>query len=982
MEILETSAGSFIEAPDGVKITEASDLYSSLSSEDSVYHHGLILADEIYINPEREVSALGRSHRSRVRLRTKLKKNEKSVLLVESEGVFQWVLPNEEGISGASGDLQSDTFEIELSPPSQQSDTSALFLRKIAGKIWEAAKVYVFKFVVKASVKFAARKIDGKGPFGLFEIKKSNDLNSWIPKRSNRLKSLNPEKKRVLLFIHGTFSSTHDNYGSLADVSDFTNNLSSKYDAVLGFDHRTLQEDIVQNAESLAEAFQRIDTNGQTCELDILGYSRGGLVLRWFVEKELQNLEYWKFGKGIFFGAPLAGTSLANPGNWAALVDVYTNTLVAAANALGLVTGGSAGAVISAVTKAMGGFVKYLAEVGTEPDTVPGLASMTPGNPLIGRLQDDSYPEAKKYSAFVSNYEPDLSGTLLAKAKMIAADKIADRFFGEDNDLVVQTKSMSALDRDTEVSGKIISFGPEESVMHTAYLSSDRVITNLNNMLGLTKPSSTQPRSTSRSSRPKVAITTTMSGPENKSPVPTGRLLVMRNASSDWLSTSSSNDRPQETSLFENLKDVGVAPSEVLSLQRKQADVSSSSSGSAINLGFEMAIIDPYESTSTSSAAMTLRNDPRFKVEPEYYVTACSSDFADRRAELLLKERELRAREQELFLDGFSDRNVQMPLYATPNSPSVKQPATSEQAFTDKSIAWHLQIMGITNVTAETGRGLKIAILDTGVDLGHPDFQHQGDLSSPARSRNFVDKSPNASVQDDNGHGTHVAGLVAGRSPNSLGYRYSAAPNAELYVAKVLDRNGDGKEGDIISGIIWALENGCDIINMSLGRRARDTNDLGAEYTNIIEACLEAECLPIAAAGNDSSRREHGLIGPIRAPACNELVMSVGAINRSQSIADFSNGSVTKTGEIHPYTKLEIVAPGVDIWSSHISHEGYIVDMGTSMACPLVSGLSALIAERTGLRGAKLWDAVIHGTISLGHSKQDEGNGLAYLTGF
>ena len=201
----------------------------------------------------------------------------------------------------------------------------------------------------------------------------------------------------------------------------------------------------------------------------------------------------------------------------------------------------------------------------------------------------------------------------------------------------------------------------------------------------------------------------------------------------------------------------------------------------------------------------------------------------------------------------------------------------------DTERTWGLAATG-ADLSAYTGSGIKLAVLDTGIDLAHPDF-----VSRAHTHASFV---PRETVDDLQGHGTHCAGTAAAASPQAPNIpRYGVAPGAELFVAKVLNNRGAGRELDIIAGIEWALDNGCDIISMSLGRATGPQEPFDPLYEDIAAQALEAGCLIIAAAGNDSDRR-YRYVAPVSSPANAPSIMAVAAIEADARVAPYSNGGV------------------------------------------------------------------------------------------
>lgn len=218
------------------------------------------------------------------------------------------------------------------------------------------------------------------------------------------------------------------------------------------------------------------------------------------------------------------------------------------------------------------------------------------------------------------------------------------------------------------------------------------------------------------------------------------------------------------------------------------------------------------------------------------------------------------------------------------------------------------------------GRGVTVAVLDTGVDLDHPDL-----AGAIKDKHDFTGDG----IADADGHGTHVAGVVAARL-NSVGF-VGVAPEADLLIAKVLGNDGSGAFEWIAAGVDWAVAKGADIISMSLGGPA----NAPSLYTAIHKA-LAADKIVVCAAGNEGSIFRNAIGYPGRYGG----VITVAAHDRNGNPAGFSS----RGGEI------DLMAPGTDIWSSYLDG-GYAQLSGTSMATPFVSGVCALILAKHRGRG-------------------------------
>ncbi|MEL6226035.1 MAG: S8 family serine peptidase, partial [Pseudomonadota bacterium] len=242
------------------------------------------------------------------------------------------------------------------------------------------------------------------------------------------------------------------------------------------------------------------------------------------------------------------------------------------------------------------------------------------------------------------------------------------------------------------------------------------------------------------------------------------------------------------------------------------------------------------------------------------------------------------------------------------------------------------------------GAGVRIAIVDTGVALSHPAFV--------GRNIEAVSFVPYENSEDRHGHGTHCFGTACGATVADEP-RYGIATGAEALVAKCLDATGLGRESWILAGIDWALSQGADIISLSLGLPYGPDGAADPIYTQLGEIALAEGSLLIAASGNGSSRP--GRIEPALLPAAVPSVLSVGALAEDLTIAPFSNGRAFGDDR-----QVDLLAPGVGVYSTHLPPIKFKSLSGTSMAAPHVAGIAGLLAESDpSLRGRALWDALV-----------------------
>lgn len=208
---------------------------------------------------------------------------------------------------------------------------------------------------------------------------------------------------------------------------------------------------------------------------------------------------------------------------------------------------------------------------------------------------------------------------------------------------------------------------------------------------------------------------------------------------------------------------------------------------------------------------------------------------------------------------------------------------------------------------------IKVAVVDTGIQLSHPDL-----AANIKGGYNAI--NPTRTADDDNGHGTHVAGIIAGID-NTIGV-VGVGPQIDLYAVKVLNRNGSGFLSDIIEGLDWAIANHMQVVNMSLG-----TSSFSQSFADAVARVNAAGIVQVAAAGN-SGPGSNTVIYPAKFPQ----VTAVAATDSSNTVASFSSRGAA----------IDLAAPGVSVYSTY-KGSTYATLSGTSMASPHVAGVAALL---------------------------------------
>lgn len=286
---------------------------------------------------------------------------------------------------------------------------------------------------------------------------------------------------------------------------------------------------------------------------------------------------------------------------------------------------------------------------------------------------------------------------------------------------------------------------------------------------------------------------------------------------------------------------------------------------------------------------------------------------------------------------------------------AAQGPAWDEQMST-----WGLQAIR-ANLSSLTGRDVKIAVLDTGVDTDHPDLA--GRIEATA---SFVSGE---TVEDGNGHGTHCIGTAAGPTNPQQGPRYGVACEARILAAKVLNNAGSGTDGQILAGMAWAVARGARVISMSLGAPVRPGELFPQTYEKLAQRALERGTVIVAAAGNDSHRPP--IIEPVSRPANCPSILAVAALDKALTPTFFSNGAINSQGG-----EINIAAPGWQVRSA-APGGGHQTMGGTSMATPHVAGVIALLAQANpNTSAADLVASLKSGAFPLAQPVRDIGAGL------
>lgn len=310
------------------------------------------------------------------------------------------------------------------------------------------------------------------------------------------------------------------------------------------------------------------------------------------------------------------------------------------------------------------------------------------------------------------------------------------------------------------------------------------------------------------------------------------------------------------------------------------------------------------------------------------------------------------------YLTGYRDgvEDVIRRVRAHPRTGGPAAPPIDESRAT-----WGLQATRAIE-SCRTGRGVKLAVLDTGFALGHRDFAGRA-----VSTASFI---TGETAEDGHGHGTHCVGTAAGPGNPTALPRYGIAGQCDIYAGKVLSNAGRGADRGILAGMNWAIEQGCRVVSMSLGAPVSAGEKHSPVYEHVARIALARGTVIVAAAGNDSARP--GAVRPVAHPANCPSILAVAAVGPDLTVAPFSNAGLNPDGG-----QIDIAAPGIGVLSAWPEPGGYRKLNGTSMATPHVAGVLALLAEANpASTSAELRDSLLTSARRLPSPSVDVGAGL------
>ena len=415
-------------------------------------------------------------------LKVEVEPGESAVLLVQNaDGVFHWQFPkSDEQFGEARRSDLSDTLVFSLAQPSNSApadDRRGIgdVIGWVGDKLVSPIRVRVLRYVAAKAIDKAVDKIEGDLEAGLVWL--DGSPTQWQV-TNKQPPAPTGDNKRVLLLVHGTFSTTAGSFIGMEAAGDpkghFLAAAHEKYDLILGFDHKTLALDPEQNARQILDALAFLPDD---TIIDAVAYSRGGLVYRSLVEQVARESKL-RFGKVVLVGCTNSGTHLAEPSNWEDLVGLYTNIGIAGARGLSLLGSPLAGRIVAEVVKLLGGFVQALPEIAIGENKVPGLAAMEPDGLFVEKINEKA-TALTHYHAIVSDFEPrpNHARGLTGGIASYLADRVMDRLMQRENDLVVHTASMTSFGLGAILpDARVRRFAPADAIYHTVYFQTAKAL--------------------------------------------------------------------------------------------------------------------------------------------------------------------------------------------------------------------------------------------------------------------------------------------------------------------------------------------------------------------------------------------------------------------------------------------------------------------------------------------------------------------------
>ncbi len=489
-------------------------------------NQGFELAGEFSLAPKRGRRNQAQSRRAlpgigdqRSTLTVDLAADEDAVVMtVDENDEIDWVFADGSTVSGkapprarsgratrakkptparAAGTAGRVTFSLGSATPTKPSTGRAGTRRGVFGAVLNGIAGWVFKFVRKKITGSLIHHLERNIKHGLVRI--TSDIPSEWSMLGQRALLPTTERAvatppRVLLLVHGTFSSTVGSFGGLAFSEPglaFLSAARSQYEQIFGWDHSTLSATPEDNAKEIRDFLDRMWPPGTTApEIDVVAFSRGGLVFRTLLEQLLPGTRWTEqFRRVVFVASTLSGTKLAQKQNWKAFITILSNLAVAACRGVATLIPPAAVATVWVETVARGiaVLVRFLATAALDSDAVPGLAAMDPDQKVIKALNRTVPPDVlvDRYHAVTNDFEPNGPGAAEASDAMPSglllrmADLVMDAQMREANDLVVHESSMRSMGGSGLPDDRTLRLPQNGRTMHTTSFRDPAVIAQL-----------------------------------------------------------------------------------------------------------------------------------------------------------------------------------------------------------------------------------------------------------------------------------------------------------------------------------------------------------------------------------------------------------------------------------------------------------------------------------------------------------------------
>jgi hypothetical protein len=431
-------------------------------------------------------------------VRLPLGDDEGAVLLSECDGVWHWEYPEfevstEGGLGAIARKQKMAVFKSRFHPIVDEKQPPLGFDSSL---ILKPIEKIVLRFAARKAAETISQYLERDITEAPMVLSKDSDgVIAWKPVSSfSRLMNADGNKT-ILLFVHGTFSSTIGSFGGLLGTQvgkEFLSRALETYDAVIGYDHMTLTKSIEENANDLLHQFDTLPLGEVT--FDAVAFSRGGLVLRYLTEILLpKHKGRFNLRNVAFVGCTNNGTKLADPHHWKDLVDLYTNLVSAACHVVGWVGGlgtQMASEIVSGALRGVLSFVRSLATETLNEKVVPGLGSMNPQGQALTQLNQQTdnpfLPGSVAYHLIEANFDH----ALFEKQKNLEniglkqhlflefADNLIDQLFKHaPNDLVVDCASMRQIApfAPSEWIKDHKKFDTTDGIYHTTYFNNELV---------------------------------------------------------------------------------------------------------------------------------------------------------------------------------------------------------------------------------------------------------------------------------------------------------------------------------------------------------------------------------------------------------------------------------------------------------------------------------------------------------------------------